>query len=111
MKSSHNLCVRIKRLKDPRHKDPSLDTASFLTDMKALFHLPTVKEYKYELVKISRKWSAVFFELAPDITCIAKWAFEQFGVHNPFSGVTNHQVRGLYSTFCFNITQITIDIS
>jgi len=33
--------------------------------MKVLLHLPTEKEYNDELVKISRKWSAVFFELAP----------------------------------------------
>ena len=87
-------------LRDPKRKAPALDTASYLQDTRALFHLPTEDEYNEELVKMLRKWSAAFLEnynteLAPDITSIARWAIDPLGVHNPFSGITNNQAEGL----------------
>ena len=87
-------------LRDPKRKAPALDTASYLQDMRALFHLPTEEEYNEELVKMSRKWSAAFLEyyyteLAPDITPIVRWEIEPLGVYNPFSGITNNQAEGL----------------
>ena len=39
-------------LRDPKRKAPALDTASYLQDMRALFHLPTEEEYNEELVKM-----------------------------------------------------------
>ena len=52
------------------------------------------------LNEIRQKWSAPFHEyymneIAPDITSIARWVIEPYGVYDPYSGITNNQAEGL----------------
>ena len=82
------------------HGAPAQDVSVYLTDMRGLFHLPTEKEYSENLDEMAQKWSAPFSDyyknnIHPDITSIARWAIEPYGVYDPYSGVTNNQAEGL----------------
>lgn len=82
------------------HGAPSQDVSVYLNDVRSLFHLPTETEYCSKLAKMKAKWSAPFSEyyeqnITPDIHVIARWAIEQYGVYNPFSGITSNQSESL----------------
>lgn len=82
------------------HGAPSDDVSVYLSDMRALFHLPTREEYTHRLKKMAQRWSAPFFDyyrtnIHPDIESIARWSIELHGVYDPYSGVTNNQAEGI----------------
>ena len=82
------------------HGAPTQDVSVYLSDMKALFHLPTREEYTQKLQEIAQKWSAPFFyyyqnNIHPDIESIARWSIAPHGVYDPYSGVTNNQAEGI----------------
>ena len=82
------------------HGAPAQDVSVYLSDVRALFHLPTKEGYTLKLTQMAKKWSAPFFDyyrtnIHPDIESIARWAIEPYGVYDPYSGVTNNQAEGM----------------
>ena len=82
------------------HGAKSEEISIYLTDVRDLFHQASEVEYREMLKKIRQKWSAPFHEyytneIAPDITSIARWVIEPYGVYDPYSGITNNQAEGL----------------
>ena len=82
------------------HGAPSDDVSVYLSDMRALFHLPAREEYTQRLKQMAQRWSAPFFDyyrtnIHPDIELIARWSIEPHGVYDPYSGVTNNQAEGI----------------
>ena len=82
------------------HGAKSEEVSIYLTDVRDLFHQSSEVEYKEMLEKVTQKWSAPFREyytneIAPDITSIARWVIEPYGIYDPYSGITNNQAEGL----------------
>ena len=82
------------------HGATSDDVSIYLSDLRELFHQPTMAEYESMLEVATQKWSAPFpehytNEIAPDIASITRWAIEPHGVNDPYSGVTNNQAESI----------------
>ena len=82
------------------HGAKSEEISIYLTDVHDLFHQSSEVEYREMLKKVRQKWSAPFYEyytneIAPDITSIARWVIEPYGIYEPYSGITNNQAEGL----------------
>ena len=82
------------------HGATSDDVSIYLSDLRELFHQPTMAEYENMLEVATQKWSSPFREyytneIAPDIASIARWAIEPHGVYDPYSGVTNNQAESI----------------
>ena len=55
-------------------------------------------EYQAALDEMLKKWSHPFSEyynenIHSQITFIARWALEEVGLYNPYSGITNNQLQ------------------
>ena len=80
------------------HGATSKDLSVYITNLWELFHQPTMAEYNGQLESMIHKWSTPFLEnysneISPDITSVARWAINSYGVYDPYSGVTNNQAE------------------
>ena len=82
------------------HGVPSKDIEVYVDNLRKLFHKPSESEYQVALGEMFKKWSVPFSEyynenIHSQITFIARWALEEVGLYNPYSGITNNQAEGL----------------
>ena len=82
------------------HDAPSKDIEVYVDNLRKLFHKPSESEYQVALGEMFKKWSVPFSEyynenIHSQITFIARWALEEVGLYNPYSGITNNQAEGL----------------
>ena len=80
------------------HGATSDDVSVYISNLRELFHQPTMAEYDKLLESMVMKWSAPFRqyyanEIAPDIAAVARWAIEPYRVYDPYSGVTSNQAE------------------
>ena len=72
----------------------------YVDNLRKLFHKPSESEYQAALDEMLKKWNLPFSEyynenIHSQITFIARWALEEVGLYNPYSGITNNQSEGL----------------
>ena len=82
------------------HGAPSKDIEVYVDNLRKLFHKPSESEYQAALDEMLKKWNLPFSEyynenIHSQITFIARWALEEVGLYNPYSGITNNQSEGL----------------
>ena len=78
------------------HGAPSKDIEVYFDNLRKLFHKPSESEYQAALDEMLKKWSLPFSEnIHSQITFIARWALEEVGLYNSYSGITNNQSEGL----------------
>jgi len=79
---------------------PSKDVDVYISNLKKLFHKPSLTEYHAELEKMMQTWSAPYVDyynafINADVMSVGRWELEQAGLYNPYSGITNNQSEGL----------------
>ena len=82
------------------HGAPLKDIEVYVNNLKKLFHKSSESEYQAALDEMLKKWSHPFSEyynenIHSQITFIARWALEEVGLYNPYSGITNNPSEGL----------------
>ena len=69
----------------------------FISDLRELFHKPSLQNYTEAYKSLSSNWNKAVHEyydktIHPEINnSIGRWVLEEQGVYNPFSGVVNNQ--------------------
>ena len=82
------------------HGAPSLDVQEYISDIRGLFHKPSRLEYDMAFIEMKKKWSAPFLDYYQSsihtyISSIGRWILEEYGVYNPYGGVTSNQSESL----------------
>ena len=82
------------------HGAPLKDTEMYVDNLRKVFHKPSESEYQIALGEMFKKWSVPNSEyynenIHSQITFIARWALEEVGLYNPYSGITNNQAEDL----------------
>lgn len=83
-----------------KHAAPSADIATYIGDVRSLFHSPTEEMYNNKFSATQRTWDAQFEqyyikEIHSNINSIGRWRLEELGIYNPYSGVTNNQSESM----------------
>ena len=78
------------------HGATSDDVSVYISNLREMFHQPTMAEYDKLPESMVMKWSAPFHhyyknEISPDIPAVARRAIEPYRVYDPYSGVTSSQ--------------------
>ena len=69
----------------------------FISDLRELFHKPSLQDYTEAHKSLSSNWNKAVHEyyaktIHPEINnSIGRWVLKEQGVYNPFSGVVNNQ--------------------
>ena len=82
------------------HGAPSQDVQEYISDIRGLFHKPSHSEYDLAFTELKKKWSAPLLEyyqtnLHPNISSFGRWTLEEYGIYNPYGGVTSNQSESL----------------
>ena len=84
-----------------KHRGKAVDVAIYSDDIYHLFQSMDNQQYESALIEYKAKWDPVFLqyymdEIHPEVAIsIGRWVLEEYGIYNPYCGVTNNQSESL----------------